>query len=193
MRCLCITLYHRELWCSASMGRVTLHGLWRSPPPWRILNNITIYCTSNFITTSDDCSTNSHRSSAAAAASIQAGTAVVKLRYHYYSFSPTPSSLPPPHPPLPLPNSDKSNGLRRKKKKIMLVFISGGTSLLEVAAFRCLSADSSFPFSIVIASTSIMNGNALLKSLYSGWFNRNVLVLRVSRISLPYTIYCILV
>ena len=32
MRCLCITLYHRELWCSASMGRVTLHGLWRSPP-----------------------------------------------------------------------------------------------------------------------------------------------------------------
>ena len=48
----------------------------------------------------------------------------------------------------------------------MIVLILGGTSLLEIATFRCLSEDPTFPFSIIIASTKIINGTSLLKSLY---------------------------
>ena len=93
-----------------------------------------------------------NRSTAMAAAAIQSGTGVARIQYHYYD---------PAHPPVSI-----SNGLRKRKKKIMMVLIIGGTSLLEVAAFRCLSLDPSFPYSIVIASTDVVSGDSWLKTLY---------------------------
>jgi len=50
-------------------------------------------------------------------------------------------------------------------KKVMLVFVVGGLSFLEVAAFRFLSRDASFPYKIVLATTKLSNGASLLKSL----------------------------
>jgi hypothetical protein len=93
-----------------------------------------------------------NRSTATAAAAIQSGTGIVRIQYHYYD---------PAHPPVSI-----SNGLRKRKKKIMMVLIIGGTSLLEVAAFRCLSVDPSFPYSVVIGSTDVVSGDSWLKSLY---------------------------
>ena len=93
-----------------------------------------------------------NRSTATAAAAIQSGTGIVRIQYHYYD---------PAHPPVSI-----SNGLRKRKKKIMMVLIIGGTSLLEVAAFRCLSVDPSFPYSIVIGSTDVVSGDSWLKTLY---------------------------
>lgn len=52
-----------------------------------------------------------------------------------------------------------------KKKKIMMVFVVGGLSFLEVAALRYLSNDPLFPFSIVIGTTAFVNGNSLLESM----------------------------
>ena len=92
------------------------------------------------------------RSTAAAVAALQAGAGVVRVQYHYYN----PTQSPP----------TTTNGLRKRKKKLMMVLIIGGISLLEVAAFRCLSADPAFPFSIVVASTSIISGNTLVEAMY---------------------------
>ncbi len=51
------------------------------------------------------------------------------------------------------------------RKKVMLVCIVGGLSFIEVAAFRFLSNDPSFPFHLVLASTNICNGDSFLKSI----------------------------
>ena len=77
-----------------------------------------------------------------------------KIQYYYYSkkkFNPQLTNV---------------NNLKLRKKKIMIVLIVGGTSLLEIACFRLLSEDPNFPFSIIIASTKIITGNSLLKLLY---------------------------
>lgn len=50
-------------------------------------------------------------------------------------------------------------------KPIMLVFLVGGLSFLEIAAFRYLSRDPSFPYTIVMATTKLTNGSRLLQSL----------------------------
>lgn len=50
-------------------------------------------------------------------------------------------------------------------KKIMLVFVVGGLSFMEIAAFRHLSKDPVFPYQIVLATTKLCSGNSLLKSL----------------------------
>ena len=47
----------------------------------------------------------------------------------------------------------------------MLVFVVGGLSYLEVAAFRFLSKDPSFPFTIVMATTKFISGNTFVNSL----------------------------
>ena len=47
----------------------------------------------------------------------------------------------------------------------MLVCVVGGLSFMEVAAFRFLSNDPSFPFRVVLASTNTCNGNSFLKSM----------------------------
>lgn len=51
------------------------------------------------------------------------------------------------------------------RKKVMLVFVVGGLSYLEVAAFRFLSKDPSFPFTIVMATTKFISGNTFVNSL----------------------------
>lgn len=52
------------------------------------------------------------------------------------------------------------------KKKVMLVVVVGGLSYLEIAAFRVLSRDPAFPFSIILASTVIgVGGDRFLQSM----------------------------
>lgn len=50
-------------------------------------------------------------------------------------------------------------------KKILLVFVVGGLTFLEIAAFRFLSRDPSYPFHIVMATTKLCSGSGLLKFL----------------------------
>lgn len=51
------------------------------------------------------------------------------------------------------------------QKPVMLVVFVGGLSFIEVAALRFLSKSADFPFSIVMASTNMINGNALIESI----------------------------
>jgi hypothetical protein len=53
----------------------------------------------------------------------------------------------------------------RRKKKTMMVFAVGGLSFLEIAALRFLSNDPLFPFTIIMGTTALVNGNSLLESL----------------------------
>lgn len=55
-----------------------------------------------------------------------------------------------------------------KGKKVMMVLVVGGLSFIEVAAFRFLSRDPTFPYSIVLATTKLINGNSFLKSCAAG-------------------------
>jgi hypothetical protein len=50
-------------------------------------------------------------------------------------------------------------------KKTMLVYVLGGVTLLEIAAFRFLSNDPNFPFRIVVATTKLINGSNFMQSL----------------------------
>lgn len=50
-------------------------------------------------------------------------------------------------------------------KKTMLLFVVGGLSYIEIAAFRFLSNDSSFPYRIMLATTKLVNGSTLISSL----------------------------
>jgi hypothetical protein len=52
-----------------------------------------------------------------------------------------------------------------KGKPIMLVVFVGGLTYIEIAAFRMLSKDPSFPFHIIMATTKLTNGTKLLRSL----------------------------
>jgi hypothetical protein len=52
------------------------------------------------------------------------------------------------------------------KKKVMMILVVGGLSFMEIAAFRFLSKDPSFPFRIITATTKIVNGTSLLSSMY---------------------------
>ena len=53
----------------------------------------------------------------------------------------------------------------REEKKVMMVYFMGGISYLEIAALRFLSNSAKFPFRIVIATTKIENGSAVLENL----------------------------
>ena len=53
-------------------------------------------------------------------------------------------------------------------KKVMLVFVVGGLSFMEIAAFRHLSKDPAFPFQIVLGTTKLCSGTGLLKSMSWG-------------------------
>ena len=57
---------------------------------------------------------------------------------------------------------DNENGLLGKKKT-MMVFVVGGITYLEIAALRFLSNNPSYPYNIIIGTTSV--GSTLLKSL----------------------------
>lgn len=50
-------------------------------------------------------------------------------------------------------------------KKTMMIFIVGGVTLLEIAAFRYLSYEPNFPYRIVIASTKLINGGSFIQSM----------------------------
>lgn len=50
-------------------------------------------------------------------------------------------------------------------KKTMLLFVVGGLSFIEIAAFRFLSKDPSFPYRIMLATTKLVNGSTLISSL----------------------------
>ncbi len=50
-------------------------------------------------------------------------------------------------------------------KKVMLLFVVGGLTFLEIAALRLLSRDPAFPFTIVMATTKLINGKSLLKTM----------------------------
>lgn len=50
-------------------------------------------------------------------------------------------------------------------KKVMLVFVVGGLSYLEIAAFRYISNDPYFPYTIVMATTKVINGSTFLESM----------------------------
>lgn len=60
----------------------------------------------------------------------------------------------------------KDDSQQQMNKKIMLVMVIGGLSYLELAAFRYLSSDPSFPFKIIVATTKLMNGANLLSTLH---------------------------
>lgn len=51
-------------------------------------------------------------------------------------------------------------------KRNLLIFIVGGVTLLEIAAFRYLSYEPNFPFRIIVASTQLINGSEFLDQLH---------------------------
>lgn len=53
-------------------------------------------------------------------------------------------------------------------KRVMLVYVVGGLSCLEIAALRTLSNHPSFPFTIIMATTKLISANSMLTSLVSG-------------------------
>ena len=66
-----------------------------------------------------------------------------------------PSRAGPPLPPL------RPDG----SKPVMLVFYVGGVTYAEIAALRFLSREPSFPFTILVATTTVFNGASLIKNL----------------------------
>jgi hypothetical protein len=51
------------------------------------------------------------------------------------------------------------------KKKVMMVLIVGGLSFMEIAAFRFLSRDPNFPYTIITATTKLVSGTTFLSSM----------------------------
>ena len=60
-------------------------------------------------------------------------------------------------------HSESSNDA--KKKPVLLVYFVGGVTYMEIAALRFLSKRPSFPYTVVICTTEIVNGRKLLQSL----------------------------
>lgn len=50
-------------------------------------------------------------------------------------------------------------------KRVMLLFMVGGLTFLEVAALRFLSRDPAYPYTIIMATTKLITGTSMLKSL----------------------------
>ena len=51
------------------------------------------------------------------------------------------------------------------KKKVMVVFFVGGVTFMEISALRLLSLRDDCPFEIIVATTKLINGNTLMKTL----------------------------
>ena len=58
------------------------------------------------------------------------------------------------------------------KKKVMMVYFIGGVTWMEIAALRFLNSRSDFPFTIVVATTKLVNGNTFLRSILPEVENR---------------------
>ena len=54
-------------------------------------------------------------------------------------------------------------------KKVMVCYYIGGVTHMEIAALRFLSDDPSFPFRIIVCTTKLTNGDALLRELMHRW------------------------
>lgn len=50
-------------------------------------------------------------------------------------------------------------------KKVMLVFFVGGVTFMEIAALRFLSRQANFPYTIIVATTKLVNGNTFIRSI----------------------------
>ena len=76
--------------------------------------------------------------------------------------SPAPGSAPrsAPRPP-PASAERRAAG----KKPVALVYFVGGVTYAEIAAMRFLNTQQDFPYTIVVATTNIINGSTFIKSL----------------------------
>ncbi|ETV82675.1 hypothetical protein, variant 2 [Aphanomyces astaci] len=75
-------------------------------------------------------------------------------------------SQAPPVAEAPGATTDKKDkGFGADERKVMVVFFVGGVTFMEIAALRHLSKQPECPFDIVIATTKILNGNGLIKSI----------------------------
>lgn len=61
---------------------------------------------------------------------------------------------------------------REGAKKVMMLFVIGGLTYLEIAACRFLSRDPNFPYTIVLATTKLVKADSLLASVACDWENR---------------------
>jgi vacuolar protein sorting-associated protein 33A len=48
---------------------------------------------------------------------------------------------------------------------VLLVYYVGGVSFMEVAALRHLSRQRDFPYEIVVATTTVLSGDGLIRAL----------------------------
>ena len=64
-------------------------------------------------------------------------------------------------------NPSQTTATNTSTKKVMVVYMIGGLTFLEIAAMRALSKHPSFPYTIIMATTKIINANSLLTSLIS--------------------------
>lgn len=62
---------------------------------------------------------------------------------------------------------NNDNSITVNGKKIMLVYVVGGLTYLEIAALRTLSKHPKFPYYIIMATTKLISSNSLLTSLVS--------------------------
>jgi len=53
----------------------------------------------------------------------------------------------------------------KQTKPVLFVFVVGGLSYDEISALRLLSNDASFPYTLLIGTTKLVNGNSFLKSV----------------------------
>ncbi|OQR90268.1 vacuolar protein sorting-associated protein 33A [Achlya hypogyna] len=59
----------------------------------------------------------------------------------------------------------KKEGLGEEDRKVMVVYFIGGVTFMEIAALRHLSKQPECPYDIIIATTKIINGSTLIKSV----------------------------
>ena len=63
-------------------------------------------------------------------------------------------------------NDRNNNNNIVTKRPVLMIFILGGLTYLEIAAFRHLAKDPMFPYEIVLASTCLTNGTKFLKTFH---------------------------
>jgi hypothetical protein len=57
-------------------------------------------------------------------------------------------------------------------KKVMVVYFIGGVTYMEIAALRFISKQDYCPFDIIVATTKLLNGNSMIKSLIADIQNK---------------------
>ena len=62
----------------------------------------------------------------------------------------------------------------KPRKKVMMVFITGGVTFAEIAALRFVASQEDCPYHIIIGSTAIINGKTMLQAIAAKMENRLV-------------------